>query len=84
MSANGIAFNADAPKRRTEVSLNRDLLDQAQALSLDVSGACERGLMIEIAEAKSKAWAEENAEAIAAANAYVEKNGLPLARFRRF
>ncbi|OSZ65344.1 hypothetical protein CAP39_12810 [Sphingomonas sp. IBVSS1] len=33
---------------------------------------------------QSTGWLRENAEAIRSSNAYVEKHGLPLARFRLF
>lgn len=34
--------------------------------------------------ALEKQWREENAEAIAASNRYVEEHGLPLAKYRLF
>jgi post-segregation antitoxin (ccd killing protein) len=33
---------------------------------------------------QAQSWREQNREAVASSNAYVEKFGLPLARFRRF
>jgi len=33
---------------------------------------------------KARRWRDENAEAIAASNRYVDANGLPLADFRQF
>ena len=46
--------------------------------------ASERGLAEEIAEEKRRRWLEESREAIAWSNDYVEKNGLPLARYCHF
>lgn len=77
-------FDIDAPKRPTNVSLNGSLLDQARALSINISRACERGIALRIAEVQSSRWLEENRSAIEASNAYVERNGLPLARYRQF
>ena len=74
----------DAPKRPTNVSLNARLLEEAKALGINVSRACESGLAVRIKEAKTKAWKEENRAAIEAANDYVEKHGLPLSRDRQF
>lgn len=74
----------DAPKRPTNVSLNARLLKEAKALGINVSRAAERGLALQIAEARAKKWRAENRKAIEASNAYVEKYGLPLARYRRF
>ena len=73
-----------APRRPTNVSLNSKLLEEAKALGLNVSRACERGLEAEVKAAREKAWKEENREALEAANEYIEKYGLPLARFRQF
>jgi antitoxin CcdA len=59
-------------------------LDEARALEVNVSRACERGLTLQIAEARAARWLEENREAIESSNAFVERHGLPLARYRRF
>ncbi len=74
----------DAPKQPTNVSLNRRLLKEARALKINVSRAAERGLALQIAEARAKTWKAENREAIQASNKYVAKHGLPLARYRQF
>jgi antitoxin CcdA len=59
-------------KKATNVSLSRDLLDQAQALGV---GVCE---------ARTREWQERNREAIDAANAHVQAYGLPFERYRQF
>ncbi len=74
----------NGPKRPTNVSLNSRLLEEARALKINISRAAERGLALQIAEARAQAWKRENRAAIAAANEYVEKNGVPLRRYRRF
>ncbi len=74
----------DSVKRATNVSLNTALLDEAKALGINVSRACERGLERQIAEERGKRWLMENRDAIAASNDYVERHGVPLARYRRF
>jgi len=71
-------------KRPTNVSLDTALLTEAKALGINVSRACERGLSEQVAEERGKRWLAENHDAIAASNDYVERHGLPLARFRRF
>ncbi|MGQ9366147.1 type II toxin-antitoxin system CcdA family antitoxin [Azospirillum sp. ST 5-10] len=78
------AFDASAPKRATNVSLNSDLLEQAKALGINVSRACERGLADQIAELRDKRWLEENREALESSNTYVEAYGLPLAKHRPY
>lgn len=75
---------AAAPKRATNVSLSADLIDEAKRLDINVSQACEQGLQQQVAQTRAERWLEENREAIASSNAYVEKHGLPLARYRLF
>ncbi len=74
------------PSRRkaTNLSISRDLLEEARALDINLSKACESGLRMEIDAIKARRWREENAAALASSNEYVERHGLPLARFRRF
>jgi antitoxin CcdA len=71
-------------KKATNVSLSRDLLDQAQALGVGVSEAAERGLAQAIREARTREWQEQNREAIDEVNAHVQAYGLPLERYRQF
>jgi antitoxin CcdA len=79
-----LSFDSSAPKRATNVSLNSDLLEQTEALGINVSRACERGLAEQIAEVRDKRWLEENRDALESSNAYVEAYGLPLARHRPY
>lgn len=71
-------------KKATNVSLSQTLVNEAKALGISLSRACERGLAEEIAEVRAAQWREENREAIESYNDYVETHGLPLARFRQF
>jgi antitoxin CcdA len=73
-----------AARKATNISLDTGLLEQARALDINISRACERGLAEQIAEARTVRWQAENEEALASSNAYVEQDGLPLAGFRRF
>jgi antitoxin CcdA len=73
-----------AAKRATNVSLDSALLEEAKALGINVSRACERGLAERIAEERASRWRTENRDAIASSNDYVERHGVPLARYRRF
>ena len=73
-----------ARRKATNLSLDAGLLEQARALDINISRACERGLAEQIVEARAERWRAENAEAVASSNAHVELSGLPLAGFRRF
>ena len=79
-------MNDRTPLRRksTNVSLDAALVADAKALGINLSRACEMGLAAELKAERERQWREENAEAIASSNAYVEKYGLPLARYHQF
>lgn len=79
-----MAARAPKPRRATNVSLRSDLIDEARRLDINISRACERGLEAEVQRSLRDSWLEQNREAIDATNAWVEKNGLPLARYRHF
>lgn len=71
-------------RKPTNVSLDTGLVGEAKRLGINVSRACEHGLAAQVADERARRWRAENAEAIAASNDFVEKNGLPLAGLRRF
>jgi len=73
-----------APRKATNVTFEAELLTQAKALEINISKAAEAGLARAVAARQSELWLAANQQAIASSNAYVEKNGLPLARFRNF
>lgn len=56
------------------------LLDEAKRLGVDVAGCSEA----EVRRALRAAWIEENHAAIESSNAWVEKHGLPLEKYRQF
>lgn len=71
-------------KKPTNVSLDQSLIEDAKALGINISQAAESGLREAVAAERSELWRRENAKAIESANAWVEKNGLPLAKYRQF
>jgi antitoxin CcdA len=77
-------YDPDAPKRATVVSLDESLLGEARALQTNVSKAAERGLAQAVMEKRAELWLLENKAALDCSNDYVVKQGLPLARYRRF
>jgi antitoxin CcdA len=70
---------ATAPKPEGS-ELPPKLLAEARRLHVDISGRT----LEEVRTAVREAWQEENREAIEGINAWVERNGLPLARYRQF
>jgi len=77
-------MNKSGPKRPTNVSLSEAILSEAKLLDINISRAAERGLVQAIAERRAERWLADNRAALESSNAYVEKHGLPLARFRQF
>jgi antitoxin CcdA len=73
-----------AGRRATNVSLSADILAEAREFNINLSRACERGLVETIAEVRKDRWLEQNREALQASNTWVEANGLPLAKYRLF
>ncbi|EHJ93604.1 type II toxin-antitoxin system CcdA family antitoxin [Vreelandella boliviensis] len=71
-------------RKPTNLSLNSALLKEAKALGINVSRSAEAGIAEAVKRHKQKQWLEDNATALASSNAYVEANGLPLARHRQF
>lgn len=76
--------NLGANKRATNVSLAESLLAEAKELRINVSQAAEAGLARAVAEKRAELWVAQNAKAFDCWNAYVEKNGLPLAKYKSF
>ncbi|WP_283195810.1 type II toxin-antitoxin system CcdA family antitoxin [Rhizobium sp. AN80A] len=71
-------------RKAANLSLDSELVAQARELNLNVSKAAEDGLRRAIKSERERLWLIENAEAIAESNAYVEKHGLPFAKYRTF
>lgn len=71
-------------RKPTNLSLNRQLLEEARALDVNLSRAAEEGLRAAVKAEKERQWKEENRETMEAINEWVEENGLPLAQFRQF
>lgn len=71
-------------KRGTNVSLRSDLVAEARALGISLSGACENGVAAAVKAEKERRWLEENAEGIRRYNEWFEKHGNPLAKYRMF
>lgn len=71
-------------KKATNLTFDKDLLDDAKALGINISQAAQMGLAAAVQKAKGDAWLAENRKAIEASNKWVEENGLPLASHRMF
>jgi antitoxin CcdA len=77
-------FDASAPKKATNLSINSDLLRQAKELNINLSQQVEGYLSELVRKAKEQQWLTENADAIAAYNKRIEKDGVFSEGLRRF
>jgi antitoxin CcdA len=71
-----------APRKRTNVSLDARLLEEARRLELNVSAVTEAALEKAVREARARGWVEENARALAERAEWIDRNGLPLAKWQ--
>ncbi len=70
--------------RPTNVTLNAALVAEARELGVNISLASTRGLEKAVRHARRECWLKENQDALLSSSAWVEANGLPLAKFRMF
>lgn len=75
---------AHVTKRATNLTIDPVLLDEARSLNINLSATFEASLRDAVRARKAAAWLEENRAAIQSSNQWVEKHGLPLARYRQF
>ena len=73
-----------SPKRPTNLSLNARVLDMARELGMNLSQTVDMLLAQEVQRRYWERWNEENKEAVDAYNARIEREGLPLAKYRTF
>lgn len=72
------------PRKSTNLSLTAALVDEAKALDINISRACEAGLEAALKEERKRRWQEENRVAAEEWNVWIEDNGLPLEQYRQF
>lgn len=77
-------YDAQAPKKSTNLSINSDLLQQAKKHRINLSKALEQRLVEMLLEAKRREWREENREAIEEYNRRIEAGGVFSDGLRRF
>lgn len=71
-------------KRAVNLSLEKQTVIDAPALGINLSDHCQKALAAEVKREHERRWKEENRDAMDGWNDWVEKNGLPLAKYRMF
>lgn len=72
------------PKKATNVSINRELLNEAKELGINLSAALESTLRDEVSRRKQAQWLADNADAIASYNRRVTRRGVFSDGLRKF
>ncbi len=73
-----------APKKATNLSINKELLAEARSLKINLSATLEQALIEKVRIERRKQWLEKNQDAITACNELAEKNGLFAEKHRVF
>jgi antitoxin CcdA len=71
-------------QRAINLSLSADVLDAAKTLQINVSQVCDSHLREVVRREQERRWREKHSEFIAAYNATIEAEGLPLDGWRTF
>ncbi|MBE2257534.1 MAG: type II toxin-antitoxin system CcdA family antitoxin [Rhodobacteraceae bacterium] len=69
------AYDTQAPKKATNLSINAELLSKARTMNINLSAALQQALLEAIASSQREQWLVENRAAIAAYNDHVDKHG---------
>lgn len=71
-------------KRATNLSLSSDVLEAAKELEINISQVCDNYLRDLVRREQERKWRADHADFIAAYNATVDAEGLPLDEWRSF
>ncbi len=71
-----------AKKRAVNLFVDADLLDEARRLRINISETLEQRLRTIVRAEQEKRWLEENREAIASINDFIDRHGLLANRLR--
>lgn len=71
-------------KRATNLSLSSDVLEAAKELEINISQVCDNFLRDLVQREQQRKWRADHADFIAAYNATVETEGLPLDEWKSF
>ncbi|MFD3240046.1 type II toxin-antitoxin system CcdA family antitoxin [Rahnella perminowiae] len=72
----GVMLSIAGNKKRTNVTLSADLLEQAKAFGINLSATFDKALGEAVKEKQRALFLEENQQAMDSCNAFTEKAGL--------
>ena len=71
-----------AKKRSVNLFVDAELLDHARRMGINISDTLERRLRTMVRAEQEKHWLEENREAIASINEFIDRHGLLASKLR--
>jgi len=71
-------------KKAVNLRINKELIDQAKALHINLSQTLETSLVETLREKQKESWLADNKDAVEAYNQRIEKNGLFSDGLRQF
>jgi len=83
-TGNKVTRTRQPTKRATNLSLSAAVLDDAKSLNLNVSQICDLHLREVVRREQAQRWRQEHADFVAAYNATLEAEGLPLDEWKTF
>jgi antitoxin CcdA len=69
-------------KRAVNLFVDAELLDEARRLRINISDTLERRLRSIVRAEQEKRWLEENREAIASINSFIDRHGILASKLR--
>jgi antitoxin CcdA len=69
-------------KRAVNLFVDAELLDEARRLRINISDTLERRLRSIVRVEQEKRWLEENQEAIASINSFIDRHGILASKLR--
>jgi antitoxin CcdA len=75
---------SESGKRAVNLSLSNDVLEAAKHLAINISQVCDSHLREVVRREQERKWREDHTDFIAAYNATIEAEGLPLDEWRSF
>ncbi|RDE04845.1 type II toxin-antitoxin system CcdA family antitoxin [Sphingomonas aracearum] len=73
-----------AKRRPVNLSLDTGIVAAAREVGINLSQVSEAAIRTATRKEQERRWQEENRAAMESSNAWVEKNGLPFAKYRMF
>jgi antitoxin CcdA len=74
----------NASKKATNLSLNASVLEAAKEMGMNISQTVDTLLADEVKRRYWEKWRDDNKDAFAAYNERIQREGLPLAKYRSF